>query len=73
MATSVRLRRDLDQRLARAAEVTGKSTNRLINDAIEDYLRRLNFPDLQREIERQCRLANRADRKDDWEEFADFG
>jgi predicted transcriptional regulator len=72
MATSVRLRRDLDQRLARAAEVTGKSTNRLINDAIEDYLRRLKLPELEREIERQCRLANRADRKDDWEAFADF-
>jgi predicted transcriptional regulator len=72
MTTSVRLKPGLAGRLRRAAEVAGKSSNRLINEALEEYLARFDSAGLRREIERQCRLANRADVRDDWEAFADW-
>ncbi|MGH8719645.1 MAG: CopG family ribbon-helix-helix protein [Burkholderiales bacterium] len=72
MTTSVRLKPDLGGRLQRAAEVTGKSANRIINEALEEYLPRFDSAALRREIERQCRRANRADASDDWEAFADW-
>lgn len=72
MTTSVRLKPSLDERLQRAVEITGKNSNRLINEALEEYLPRFDSVALRREIERQCRRANRADAGDDWEAFADL-
>ncbi len=73
MITSVRLRADVGERLRQAAEITGKTPNSMINEALEEYLARINSDAMRREIERQCRRANRADTGDDWEAFADFG
>lgn len=72
MTTSVRLKPGLVQRLQRAAEVSDKTPNRLINEALEEYLSRFDSVALRREIEKQCRRANRADVGDDWEAFADW-
>lgn len=72
MTTSVRLKPGLAERLQRTSELTDKSVNRLINEALEEYLSRVDSSTLRREIERQCRRANRADQNDDWEAFADF-
>ncbi|MGH8728835.1 MAG: hypothetical protein ACREV9_11935 [Burkholderiales bacterium] len=62
----------MNERLQRAAEMTGKTANRIINEALEEYLPRFDSAALRREIERQCRRANRADAGDDWEAFADL-
>jgi predicted transcriptional regulator len=69
---SVRLKPGLAERLRRAAEVSAKTPNRLINEALEEYLSRFDSEALREEIRRQCRRANRADANDDWEAFADF-
>lgn len=73
MTTSLRLRAEVGERLHRASQITGKTPNAIINDALEEYLARINSDAMRREIERQCRRANRADSADDWEAFADFG
>lgn len=72
MTTSVRLKPGLAERLHRAAELSNKSPNRLINEALESYLAGVDTDELRREIERQCGRANQADRHDDWEAFADL-
>ncbi|MGH8729001.1 MAG: CopG family ribbon-helix-helix protein [Burkholderiales bacterium] len=62
MTASVRLKPGLAERLRRAAEVSDKTPNRLINEALEEYLLRFDSIALRWEIERQCQRANRADR-----------
>lgn len=68
--TTIRLKPGLNDRLQLAAEVSGKSRNRLINEALEAYLSRFDSVAPRAEIEQQCRRANRADADDDWEAFA---
>lgn len=72
MTTSVRLKPGLAERLHRAAEVSNKSSNRLINEALEEYLSRFDSVLLRQEIRRQCERANRADADNDWKAFIDF-
>lgn len=69
MSISVRLRPEAEARLASAVARTGKPRNAIINEAIANYLKDYGDEATRREIERQCRLANEADQRDDWQAF----
>lgn len=71
--TTVRLPRDLKARLDQASRELARRKSWIIAHALDQYLRGVQPADLMREARRQCRLANRADRRDrDWERFAEF-
>ena len=69
MSISVRLRPEAEARLANAVVSSGKPRNAIINEAIVSYLKDYDDKTMEREIERQCRLANEADQRDDWQAF----
>lgn len=71
--TTVRLPSDLRERLDQAARQLARGKSWIMARALDDYLARITPADALKEVRRQCRLANRADRRDrGWERFADF-
>lgn len=71
--TTVRLPQDLKARLDQASRELARRKSWIIARALDQYLRGVKPTDLMREARRQCRLANRADRRDrGWERFAEF-
>ena len=71
--TTVRLPAELRTRLERAAHQLARRKSWIIARALDDYLARMRPADALREARRQCRLANRGDRRErGWEQFADF-
>jgi len=72
--TTVRLPQDLKARLDQASRELARRKSWIIARALDQYLRGIKPTDLMEEARRQCRLANRADRRDrGWERFAEFG
>lgn len=62
--TSVRIPEDLRVRLESAAHRLNKGRNRIINEALEEYLDRRDRTRLQAEARRQSLLASRTRWKD---------
>ena len=72
MSISVRLKPEAEARLSNAVIQTGKPRNALINDAILTYFKSYDDEARQRDIARQCQLANEADKRDNLDDFGDF-
>ena len=71
--TTVRLSSELSRRLDEAANRMTRGKSWIIARALDEYLRQATPDELIKEVRRQCRAANRADRRDrGWEQFADW-
>ncbi|MEA3274438.1 MAG: ribbon-helix-helix protein, CopG family [Pseudomonadota bacterium] len=67
--TSVKLPEELRAKLDRAAELTARDRSALIIEALDRYLVGIVTDE---EIRRQCKAANEADEKEDWEAFVEW-
>lgn len=62
VTTSIRIDQSLAKRLARAAARLARGKNWIVNQALEEYLAKVNRDDLAAEARRQSRLCARAER-----------
>lgn len=69
LSTSIRLSNDELIRLERAALCSGKNRNKLIREAIKEYLDRHEYDLIAAEIRRQSLLCAQNDRPEDVEFF----
>jgi predicted transcriptional regulator len=69
LSTSIRLSNDELIRLERAALCSGKNRNKLIREAIKEYLDRHEYDLIAAEIRRQSLLSAQNDRPEDVEFF----
>lgn len=69
LSTSIRLSNDELIRLERAALCSGKNRNKLIREAIKEYLDRHEYDLIAAEIRRQSLLSAQNDRPEDLEFF----
>lgn len=68
ITTSIRLDKELRDELELAASITHQGKNRIIVDALRDYLKKINKNKLIKEAQRQSILASQQSSKEeeDW-------
>ena len=71
--TTVRLPPELKQKLEAVARQQARGKSWVIQRALDEYCARIMAGGLPAEAQRQCKAANKSDRKDSsWEQFGDW-